>query len=168
MCLTWITTRPWKERNAENELLNTDDFTLCVFRPDLCCSAGIIPNKGGECATGGFHAGGVSPSLGLWSTSVFSPWGLVTTMDVSGVTKLYFSDSLKASSFTFCCSGPDNCSLCHKLLMHLCPVLSCTCVFKQTVEKWTNLFVWVVLAWYPVNQKQETGLCIPCETKYYF
>ena len=62
---------------------------------------------------------GLSPSLGLLSTSVFSPRGLVTTMDVSGVTKLYFSDSSKASFFTVSFSRSGNCSLCHELFIYV-------------------------------------------------
>lgn len=55
----------------------------------------------------------ILPSFGLSRTSVLSPCGLVTTMDVSGVTKPYFRDSFRASFFASSFSEPDNCSLWH-------------------------------------------------------
>ena len=132
-------------------MLHTTDFALCLFCAHLSClrryaienMRPLVPGlerMGGLCCLVGRSRADksdvVSPSLGLWSTSVVSPRGLVTTMDVSGVTKLYLRDSLKASSVTLFFSGPDTSSLCHKL---------CTCCFKRGSIVWLWWVYWCFL-----------------------
>lgn len=119
---------PCEKRKVEKDMLNTVKFALCLFCSHFCYPLRpYLPWGPGNDAIGRCEetrrVGGAAPSLGLLSTSVFSPKGLVTTIDVSGVTKLYFSDNLKASFFVLSFSGPDNCSLCHKF---------CTYVSKMT------------------------------------
>ena len=91
-------------------------WELCMhyYKLMYCCSCKkLLPMERDVPCILPLKGGGFSPSLGLLATWVSSPSGLVTTIEVSGVTKLYLRERSRTIFLTASFSSPDSINLKH-------------------------------------------------------